>query len=126
MPQKTIYVKDENTHLYDRAEALSGETLAVLLPRILKEYIDNEETRRSVFAVCLIDERADEVPYFRPEFFVEAPVGTTTRDVRLRIIKSPKELEEQYFVIPLIDAHPEIIAEYQNATEQDIVLFISL
>lgn len=116
MPQKTIYVKEENAVLYDRAEQLSGETLAQLLPKLLKDYIDTQDA--NIFAVTYIDFTDDGVPHFEPEYFIVAPAGTTLAEVKPKVYAAvPEEdgLGERY-IIPMLYADSDIKNTYASAT----------
>lgn len=116
MPQKTIYVKEDNMVLYDRAEQLSGEPLAQLIPKLLRDYIDAKDA--NIFAVTYIDYTADDVPHFEPEYFVVAPAGTTLAAIRTAVATVlPTNLpDEAKYVIPMLYADADIKQTYASGT----------
>ena len=44
MPNKTIYVSDADTPLFDRAQELAGGNLSSAIAAALRRYVENEET----------------------------------------------------------------------------------
>jgi EXLDI family protein len=46
MPNKTIYVSNEDQNLYDRAQALAGDNLSSVIVRALKEFISRTESQK--------------------------------------------------------------------------------
>jgi EXLDI family protein len=49
MPNKTIYVSDNDLTVFERAQALSGETLSAVIVRALRRYIELEEAKQRGF-----------------------------------------------------------------------------
>jgi EXLDI family protein len=49
MPNKTIYVSDDDLLLYTRAQELSGQNLSATISAALKRYVEVEEGRREGF-----------------------------------------------------------------------------
>lgn len=45
MPAKTIYVKDSDLETFERAEALSGESLSSVIAEALRRYVEVEEAK---------------------------------------------------------------------------------
>jgi hypothetical protein len=43
MPKRTIYVRDADTAMWDRAEAIAGNNLSAFLAAALKHYLDEQE-----------------------------------------------------------------------------------
>jgi EXLDI family protein len=46
MPNKTIYVSDDDLPLFERAQELSGENLSAAIARALRRFIEIEEARQ--------------------------------------------------------------------------------
>lgn len=46
MPNKTIYVSDDDLPLFERAQELSGDNLSAAIVRALRRFIEIEEARR--------------------------------------------------------------------------------
>ena len=46
MPNKTIYVSDDDLALYERAQALAGGNLSAAVSRALRRFVDDEEARQ--------------------------------------------------------------------------------
>ncbi|MGY1643245.1 EXLDI protein [Geodermatophilus sp. SYSU D00703] len=46
MPNKTIYVSDDDLVLYERAQALAGGNLSAAVSRALRQFVDAEEARQ--------------------------------------------------------------------------------
>jgi EXLDI family protein len=46
VPNKTIYVSDEDLEFYERAQALAGGNLSAAVSRALRQYVDAEEARQ--------------------------------------------------------------------------------
>ncbi|MBC8099008.1 MAG: EXLDI protein, partial [Armatimonadetes bacterium] len=46
MPNKTIYVSDDDLPLFERAQALSGTNLSSAIVRALRRFIELEEARQ--------------------------------------------------------------------------------
>jgi len=46
VPNKTIYVSDEDLPFYDRAQDLSGGTLSAAIPAAVRRYVELQEGRR--------------------------------------------------------------------------------
>jgi hypothetical protein len=82
MAQKTIYVKDENVNLYEKAEQLSGKKFSDLVADLVKDYILNREDEGDYYAVCSLDETVDNIPTFIPEYFIKATTGMDIFTVR--------------------------------------------
>ncbi len=49
MPNKTIYVSDEDLPLFERAQELSGANLSSVIVRALRRFIEIEEARQQSF-----------------------------------------------------------------------------
>ncbi len=49
MPNKTIYVSDDDLPLFERAQALSGANLSSVITRALRRFIELEEARQRGF-----------------------------------------------------------------------------
>jgi hypothetical protein len=45
MPNKTIYVSDDDLPLYERAQALAGGNLSAAVSRALRQFVDAQEAR---------------------------------------------------------------------------------
>ena len=45
MPNKTIYVKDDDVTLFDEAEALSGDSLSRVIADALREFVEAKKKR---------------------------------------------------------------------------------
>ena len=45
MPNKTIYVKDTDLPLFEKAEALGGETLSATIATALRRFVEVEEAK---------------------------------------------------------------------------------
>lgn len=46
MPNKTIYVSDDDLRLFERAQELSGDNLSAVVVRALRRFIEIEEARK--------------------------------------------------------------------------------
>lgn len=82
MPQKTIYVKDENVELFEKAEKLSGKKFSELVADLVKDYVLNLETSGKYYAICFVDKTETGVPTFKPEYFIKIPRGLSLFEVR--------------------------------------------
>jgi hypothetical protein len=49
MPNKTIYVSDDDLPLYERAQALAGGNLSAAVSRALRQFVDTQEAREGGF-----------------------------------------------------------------------------
>jgi hypothetical protein len=49
MPNKTIYVSDDDLPLYERAQALAGGSLSAAVSRALRQYVDSQESSDAGF-----------------------------------------------------------------------------
>ena len=49
MPNKTIYVSDDDLPLYERAQALAGGNLSAAVSRALRRFVDDQEAREGGF-----------------------------------------------------------------------------
>lgn len=49
MPNKTIYVSDDDLPLYERAQSLAGGSLSAAVSRALRQYVDAQESRDAGF-----------------------------------------------------------------------------
>ena len=49
MPNKTIYVSDDDLPLYDRAQALAGGNLSAAVSRALRQFVDSQESSEAGF-----------------------------------------------------------------------------
>lgn len=55
MPQKTIYVADENLALFARAEELGGESLSAVIADALRRYVDQKEAEAQGYEEHIIE-----------------------------------------------------------------------
>jgi hypothetical protein len=49
MPNKTIYVSDDDLPLYERAQALAGGSLSAAVSRALRSFVDSQESSEAGF-----------------------------------------------------------------------------
>ncbi len=49
MPNKTIYVSEDDVELYDRAQELAGGNLSAAIARALRRFVEKQEDRQSGF-----------------------------------------------------------------------------
>lgn len=120
MPQKTIYVKDENVSLYEKAEKIAGTNISNVIADLLREYVKNSEESFEIHAVCYVEETADGVPRFEPDHFIS---GGTPIDIKFRL---QGRYEFPIYVIPLFYADAEIKEKFHSTDSQDIVPFDQL
>lgn len=118
MPQKTIYVKEENLPLYEKAEKIAGTNISNILAELLRDYVRESEQSFDIHAVCFVDEDAEGVPHFYPEFFV---YGTDAKEVKARVLNSDRLDRNDYYVFPLFYATDDIKEVFHNTKPEDIV-----
>lgn len=102
MPQKTIYVKDENLELYDKAEELSGKKFSDLVADLIRDYVLQKSDDGDLYAICTVEYTSESVPVFSPIKFVTAPVGTTADKIKnfIEHLSMPLNIDE-FIVYPL-------------------------
>jgi hypothetical protein len=49
MPNRTIYVADDDAALFQRAQELSGDSLSAVIARAVRRFVESEEGRRHGF-----------------------------------------------------------------------------
>jgi|SRR5690554_1704714 len=129
MAIKTIYVKDENVALYEKAEELSGKKFSDLVASLVREYVLKREEEGDYYAVCLLDETADGIPSFTPAYFIKAPTGTPLYHVRTFMQKRIEEgfgHESANILYPLLGLggeHEDELKMQMLEGELDIVEF---
>lgn len=82
MPQKAIYIKDKNVELYEKAEKKAGKSFSELIEDLVTDYMKTAVPDMDVYAVCFVDETADNIPTFTPDYFIKAPAGTDIFEIR--------------------------------------------
>lgn len=117
MPQKTIYIKDENLALYEKAEKIAGTNISNVIADLLRDYIKNAEDSFEVHAVCFVEETTDHIPYFYPKFFVR---GGSSFEIKCAYAN---RYDFPIYVMPLFYATEEIKEAFYNAESKDIIDF---
>jgi hypothetical protein len=124
MPNKTIYVKPENEDLFKKAEDLSGKKFSDLVADLVKDYVLKAEEEGDLYAICMLDYTADDIPNFIPRYFIKTPVGYPISRVRFEVdrrIQLGMAYEDATVIYPLNNVGGEfeeqLKMEYHNREE---------
>jgi hypothetical protein len=94
VPNKTIYVSDDDLALYERAQAVAGGNLSAAVSRALRRFVDAEEARQGGYEQVTV--RAGSGSARREQRFSGVLLGewrhpTTERRIeRFRVYRTPK------------------------------------
>lgn len=82
MPQKSIYVSEEDLNLYRYAEKISGKSFSTLVADLITTYVRRKEAEGNIYAVCELTYQEDEVTTLNPLLFVRTPFGNYLEKVK--------------------------------------------